>query len=47
MREEIKCEAESEGLRRELKGTKGKKESEKFREGSIRGADSAKERIKI
>ena len=27
MREEIICEGESEGLRRELKGTKGKKES--------------------
>ena len=45
MREEIKCEGESEGLRREFKGTKGKKESKKLRR-KIRGADSAKGRIK-
>ena len=45
MREEIKCEGESEGLRREFKGTNGKKESKKLRE-RIRGADSAKGRIK-
>ena len=31
IREEIKCEGESEGLRREFQGTKGKKEIQKFR----------------
>ena len=45
MREEIKCEGGSEGLRREFKGTKGKKDSKKFR-GGIRGAECAKGRIK-